>query len=342
MISLKNYLFRDAEREDENISRRVISMLLKGIALHAVEGEKADHERFQIDMDKFEKAMGTEMPVPELLISASAVLRTMEDYKGRHFKFMAKQSTEMQNIVLMLTQTVINIAANDESSLVGLQDIEKAIESARELEDIQLLKRHLRGCLQTVREESLRQKTAGQSTLKTLKKELANSQARIGTILQPSGMDPAAGFPAAGIPERSEAEKAMEGAIAIPTGKFLLVAVVDRVHTINARFGNATGDQVIAAYATWLRKGLLAPDNVYQWSGPALIAVLTRAETLEQIRAGIQRRADLKLEKTLEVGMRTVLIPISAKWVVFPLTGPIDKLKEKIEAFTAASSPAPS
>jgi GGDEF domain-containing protein len=312
-------------------------MLLKGIALHAVDGEKTDHERFQIDMDKFEKAMGTEMPVPELLISASAVLRTMEDYKGRHFKFMAQQSREMQNIVLMLTQTVINIAENDESSLVGLQDIEKAIESARELEDIQLLQRHLRGCLQTVREESLRQKTAGQSTLNTLKKELANSQARIGTILQPSGMDPAAGSP-----ERSEAEKAMEGAIAIPTGKFLLVAVVDRVHTINARFGNATGDQVIAAYATWLRKGLLAPDNVYQWSGPALIAVLTRAETLEQIRAGIQRRADLKLEKTLEVGMRTVLIPISAKWVVFPLTGPIDKLKEKIEAFTAASSPAAS
>jgi len=335
MISLKRYLSRDVKSEEENTSRRVISLLLQGIALHAVDGERADYERFRIDMDKFEKAMGAEMPASELLISAGGVLRTMEDHNRRHAKFMGKQNTEMQKMVSMLTQTIISIAANSENSVGKLQDIEKAIESANELEDIQLLKHQLGECLQTVREESLRQKTAGQSTLETLRKELANSQERIGTMQQSSGVDPATGFP-----QKSEAEKAIQAAIATPKGKFLVVAVVNRIQTINARFGYATGDKVLAAYADQFRKSLLSTDKVYRWSGPALIAVLTRTERLEQIRAGIQRFADLKLEKTMEIGMRTVLIPISANWVIFPLLGTMTELKEKIEAFTASQVPA--
>jgi len=335
MISLKKYLSRDAKSEEENTSRRVISLLLQGIALHAVDGERADYERFRIDMDKFEKVMSAEMPASELLISAGGVLRTMEDYNRRHAKFMGKQSTEMQKMVSMLTQTIISIAANSENSVGKLQDIEKAIESANELEDIQLLKHQLGECLQTVREESLRQKTAGQSTLETLRKELANSQERIGSMQQSSGVDPTTGFP-----QKSEAEKALQAAIATPKGKFLVVAVVNRVQIINARFGYATGDKVLAAYADQFRKSLLSTDKVYRWSGPALIAVLTRTERLEQIRAGIQRFADLKLEKMMEVGMRTVLIPISANWVVFPVLGPMTELKEKIEAFTASQVPA--
>jgi hypothetical protein len=57
------------------------------------------------------------------------------------------------------------------------------------------------------------------------------------------------------------------------------------------------------------------------------------------VRTEMRRFADIKLEKTIEVGQRTVLIPISAGWSVFPVAPPMDALLKKVEAFTAAQIP---
>jgi GGDEF domain-containing protein len=332
MISLKSYLARDTEAEAAY--RRIIGLFLQGIALHAVEGDKADFERFRDDIDRCIATLSPKTPMSELLVVVGGALRAMEDYNQRTSKFVHRQSTELQHMVSMLTQTVITIGSSSETSVNRLQNIEKSIESTRAVEDIQILKLRLSECLEAVREEAQRQKDDGESALNNLKQELESSRDRLGSFKAAPEMDEATGLPG-----KAEADKAIRTAMASPKGKFLLIAVCSRVQAVNARFGYAVGDRILAAFAEHFKKGLSARDQVYRWQGPALVALLDRAERLDRVRAEIREFADAKLEKTTEVGQRTVLIPISASWSVFPLAPPLDAFLKQMEAFTAAQTP---
>jgi diguanylate cyclase (GGDEF)-like protein len=334
MISLKPYLFGQKDKDADSAYRRIISLFLQGIALHAVEGEKNDYDRFRVDIDEFGKQITPDTPMSELLVAVGASLRAMEDYNRRTSKVIHRQNSDLQNMVSMLTRTVISIGASGESSVHKLQEIEKSIERTRMLEDIQLLKLRLGECLEAVREEALRQKTEGQSTLDSLKKEVENSRERVGSVTAAVELDAATG-----LPSKKEALKAIQAAVQSPSNKFLAIAVVSRVQAVNARFGYAIGDQVLSTFAKHFKENLGAQDQVFRWHGPAIIAVLERDDRLEKVRTEIRRFAEVKLEKTAEVGNRTILLPISASWSIFTVTPPVEELLKKIEAFTAAQVP---
>ena len=335
MISFKPYLFGQKDKDADSAYRRIISLFLQGIALHAVEGEKNDYDRFRADIDEFGKKITPDTPMSELLVAVGASLRAMEDYNRRTSKVIHRQNSELQNMVSMLTRTVITIGSSGESSVHKLQEIEKSIERTRMLEDMQLLKLRLGECLEAVREEALRQKTEGQTTLESLKKEVENSRERVGSVAA-AAMELDA---ATGLPSKKEALKAIQAAVESPPNKFLAIAVISRVQAVNARFGYAIGDQVLSTFAKHFKDNLGAQDQVFRWHGPAIIAVLERDDRLEKVRAEIRRFAEVKLEKTAEVGNRTILLPISASWSIFAVAPPTEELLKKMEAFTAAQVP---
>jgi GGDEF domain-containing protein len=332
MISLKKYFSR--EPDVETAYRRIIGLFLQGIALHAVEGDKAEFEQFRDDMDRCSATLSPDTSTAELLVVVGGSLRAMEDYNQRTSKFVRRQSTELQHIVSMLTEAVITIGSSSEQSVSRLQNIEKSIEGTQAVEDIQILKLRLKECLEAVHEEAQRQKRDGQDALVTLQQELDNSRERMGIAPAAPEMDAATGLPGKG-----EAERAIRNALVSPAHKFLVVAVSPRVQAVNARFGYAVGDRVLAALAEHFRKGLSASDQIYRWRGPTLVALIERAESVERIRTEIRQFADARLERTIEIGHRTVLIPISAAWVVFPLEPPMDVFLKQVEIFTTAQLP---
>lgn len=332
MISLKSYFSREPGNEADY--RRIISLFLQGIAVHAVEGDPADHVRFRLDIDKCLEDMAPDTPLSELLVLVGGALRTMEDYNKLTSRFVRRQSIELQNMVSMLTKTIISIGASSAHSVTRLQEIEKSMESTCAVEDIQLLKVRLGECLATVRDEAQRQKTEGQVAMASLKQELESSHEAGGSFNTHRELDAATGLPA-----KPEAERAIREAAQSPRGKFLLIAVCGRVQAVNARFGYAVGDRVLGTFAEHFKKSLAASDQIFRWQGPSLIAVLQRAERIERVRSEIQQFADTKLEKTTEVGQRTVLIPISAAWSLFPIAPPVETLLKQVEAFTAAQTP---
>lgn len=174
------------------------------------------------------------------------------------------------------------------------------------MEDIQILKLRLGECLEAVRDEAARQKIEGRVALDSLKKELESSHELMGSLkLQPE-VDAATGLPG-----RGEADRAIRAALESPQGKFLLAAVCSRVQAVNARFGYAVGDMILAAFADHFVQGLSARDQVFRWQGPALVALLERVDRLERVRAEVRQFADIRLDRTTDVGQRTVLIPIS-------------------------------
>ncbi len=332
MISLKRYFSR--EPDAEAAYRRIIGLFLQGIALHAVEGDKGELDHFRSDMERCSVTLSPETTTAELLVVVGGALRAMEDYNQRTSKFVRRQSTELQHIVSMLTEALITIGSSSDKSVSRLQDIEKSIESTQAVEDIQILKLRLKECLEAVHEEAQRQKEDGNSALVTLQQELDSSRDRMGAVPITPEMDEATGLQAKG-----QAERAIRRALLSPAHKFIVVAVCSRVQAVNARFGHAVGDKVLATLAEHFRKGLSARDQIFRWHGPTLVAVLERTERIDRIRAEIRNFADVRMDKTIEIGQRSVLIPISAAWVIFPVEPPADVFLKQMDIFIAAQLP---
>lgn len=330
MISLKTYLLGDSDKDLEGSYRRMIDLILQAISLHAVSGDTADFERFHADMNKFAERLTPELSMSDRFVVVGEALRAMEDYNRHTSRFLRIQNAELQKMISMLTQTVIAVGSNSETSVAGLQGIEKALEEARMLEDVRVVKAHLGECLQNVRGEAQRQREEGKAALESIQQELAQSQQRLGGFSVGPNLDSATGL--AG---KAECERGLHEAAASPGAKFVLLAVVNRLEAVNARFGIAIGEQVLAMAAEHFRSALHAEDKLYRWSGPTLVAVMSRAAPLASIRDEVRRFADKKLEKIFVIGSRSVLLPISASWTIFPIIHPVEVLLRKIEIFSA-------
>lgn len=330
MISLRAYLLGDADRGTNVSYRRMIDLFLQAISLHAVEGAEADYQQFRLDMNAFALRLAPEMPISERFLLIGEVLRALQDYNRHTTRFLRAQSSELQRMITMLTQTMIAVGASSETSLAGLQEIEKALENTRLVEDIQLVRAQLGECLKSVREESQRQKTNGKSALENIPVELAQSLLCLGGLSMGVNPDPVTGLPGEG-----QAEKGLQEAAAAPGAKFLLIAVVNRLHAVSARFGSGIGDQVLAVAAAHFRGALPAEDVLYRWHGPTFVAILNRAAAIDSVRAEVRRFADKKLEKNFLIGSRSVSLPIATNWTILPIVQPLDALLRKVEIFTA-------
>jgi diguanylate cyclase (GGDEF)-like protein len=333
MISLKTYLLGNNEH-DTDAYRHVIDIMLQGIALHTVPGRKADYERFRGDIDRLGTTLTADTKPAELLVTAGELIRTLEEYSRTTTAYIERQSSELQKMVTMLTETVIKIGSNSDASVAKLREIEKALAQARMVEDIKLLKVRLEECLETVHAEAERQKVEGQTAIAKLEQELNASRESVGSGARPKEADPVTG-----LPNKSEAEKALRSAVSSPDGIYLVVVVVNRVSAVNARFGYAAGDRILVRCAEHFRSGLSKSDQLYRWQGPAFLCVLSRNTRIDEVRSEIRRFADAHLEETIEVGKRSVMIPVSSNWSVLPPAASFDALQKKIEAFTAAQTP---
>jgi len=306
MISLKSYLSRDG-RESENAYLHIIDLMLQGLVAHAVQGESSDYERFRAGVDRFTKTLTANVKPADLVATAGELVRTWEEYDRSTTAFIQRENCELHNMVSMLTQTIIKVGANDDTSAAKLREIEKGLEQAKIFKDVQLLKTRLSECLETVQEELARQKADSQNAMAALEQELERSCQRADMLAQQKQRDPVTG-----LLSRNEAEKAIQ------------------------RFGYAVGDHVLSTCARHYRAGLSASDELYRWRGPAFLGILSRHARIDQVRGEIRQFASAKLEDAVDLGDRVVLIPVSSNWSVMPFTAPPESLLKKVAAFTAA------
>jgi len=322
MISLKS-----KDTEAEATYRRVIGLLLQGIALHAVEGTTGERKRFQEQMDQCIETSSSEPPVSELLALVGRVLRAMEDYNTRTGRFVQQQSADLQQMVSLLIQTLIEAGIAGQQSSSTLQQIEKSLGRIIGNQDIRILRLRMDECLAGIREEAAR-KNSEPSTVES-------SAATGDTAVTSRDTRDAA----TGLKSKEEADRAIRAASEAPEGKYLLIAVLSRVQAINARFGYALGDRILADFAVHFTKGLSPTDQIFRWKGPAMLAVLDRPGRVDAVRADVRRFADAKLERTLEVGQRTIHISTSATWSLIQVVSPFEDLMQQVEAFAAAQLP---
>jgi diguanylate cyclase (GGDEF)-like protein len=327
VVSLRKYLVGSEENQPH---RRVVDLLLEGIVESAVRTEGAEYKGFADNMNQIVSSAPPGCSLADLLVMVGSATQALKDYNARTTSVVRQQGVELQHIVQMLTQTVITISGGSEKSVESLTEVRRGLESAARLDDVHRVKARLGECLRTVCEEAERQKLESGALVAQLQQQIDRS---------PTAKTEPAEDRVTGLPRRKAAEDAVRQALLIPRRKYLVTAVLHRLQTLNARFGQQVGDRILRAFGARIKENLLETDMLFRWDGPALVALLWREETLEQVRKTVKRTFDAPYEKEFDIGDRQVLVPISPAWSVIGLIPPATNSFNYIDRFVASQSP---
>ncbi|MGB9604406.1 MAG: diguanylate cyclase domain-containing protein [Bryobacteraceae bacterium] len=329
-ISLKRYL-TGADQELADSLLRMTRLLLEAIRLHAVVGDPADYEKFQKDMGRLLAELEQEFSPQQVLVVAGAAAKTLADYNQRTTRFVRMQTAELHGMLAMLAETVASISAASERTVTRLQNVEKQLERATMLDDIRSLKARLSECLLAVREESQRQREEMARTISQLRSEIQRAQQRQASPAEAKPASPRDGL------GRAEAEEALARVLEEGSHAFVAVYVVARAELIRGRFGPNAAEQVVQFFRHHLAAGLLSSDKVFRWGPASFVVIMERRGSLDEVREEAERVASVRLEKTIQVGSRTALLPVTSRCAVIPVFQ-YPSLRLLLEQIDAAAS----
>lgn len=134
--------------------------------------------------------------------------------------------------------------------------------------------------------------------------------------------------PASGLPGVTSAQAELEKAISGGQGCAVAVLVLEQLRVLNARFGRAIGDEILALAAMELARQLADLGTLFRWNGPALLLVSnTPLEKLSLLETRLHELASNRIEKTIEVENRSIHLKLTFTWHLRTLdasTGVID------------------
>ncbi len=331
MLKIKDFL---SASEGEQALRKVVSVLLEKIGTVAVRGDPAEHFAFRTEMNELRDRATNEASPERLFITAGEAVQAMENYNLRVAGLIRKQALELLAVVAMITETAEGIAGENARPVQRLQEIARKFEQAGTLEDFRALKSQLADCLQSFREEMARQKAESDMTIRSLQHEIQRRPAMGGGVSSDE-LDPVTGLfrQAAGL-------QAMHAATGSGRRLYVVAMVVKGVQSVNARFGFEVGDRMLRAFKAKMERHLLHADRMFRWDGPAIVVLMDRVEPISQVRSQIRRMLDSHIDESFDVDGRSVLIPIAAEWLAFPLLPPVSLAGRQIQSFIAGQAPA--
>jgi GGDEF domain-containing protein len=331
VLSLKNFLHAS---EAELALRKVITLLLEkiGSAAAKTDGE-SDHADFCVEMNDLRGRLANEVSSENLLIMAGSAVQTMENYNLGITVLLRRQTAELQSVVAMVTETALKIGGETGRAAQRLQEIGDHFEKAGSFEDLKTLKAHLGECLNSFRQEVERQKRESDSAIQSLQRQVTTRPAEIAIA---SGDPP---DPITGLPCQPAALQAMQAAAETGMRLYVVAMVVKGVQSVNVRFGLEVGDRILRTFKDNLERHLSRKDKLFRWEGPAIVALMDRPEPVGQVRTQIRRILDARLEQNFNVDGRSVLIPIHADFLIFPLMPPMSQAVRQIQKFVGGQAP---
>ncbi len=278
--------------------------LLKAIRDHAVLGLPADRERFQSQIgDLNRRFVGTDDEA-ELLMIAGAARQALRLYETETNAYWANRTAELQTIAATSTRALRDFSQRHSEATACLTQLEASLVSLSRVEDLRAARQQLEECIATLRTENQRQK---------------ETQAMLVRSLPPRGESPA--DPVTGLASRQAAEDVIADRLQLgASGTHLALFVVHRIQQINARYGHAVGDDLLRTFLHHLTLNLRPGDALYRWSGPAFLAVVQRDDPLDAVVLEMRRVGAYKLDRELEIGDRSVMVPLSASVCLVALT----------------------
>jgi GGDEF domain-containing protein len=307
---LKRILQDDGASEETLL--RIVRLLLQGIGQRAIEGDPDDLGAFRIGVQRLVSSLEGNLTASDLLLLAGSALQLLDDYNRRTARHLKRASGEWQAVATMLISALAGTLAAGEERASHLRGISARVRSANGVDDVHKIRLELSDCLTQLQLENRRGKEENRATALPL----------------------TAADSGPGLSYRPEAEEALARASQTDPPSYVAVMALDRIPVFNMRFGHQVGEEVMRFYGESLRTRLRASDRVFQWSDTALLALLPRPNRLEIVRDEIARLMEVRCEHTVQTASRTILLPIAARWTVFPSMAAPRLLILKIDGFT--------
>jgi GGDEF domain-containing protein len=330
LISIKRYL----DLTSADAYQRMVELLAETVTEHPIDIDHGECERFKSEIGRIQERFGADSNSEQFSLAVHAISQALERHNRSISNLVERQGGELQSMVSMLTQTVRTLGSASEISARNLENIAVQLKRASALEDIYQLRVRLAECLKNVHDEAVRQRGESQNTVQTMKRELAASQQRLSYHGIETDIDRVTGF--AG---RSAAEVAIHEAVESGESRYVAVAVLGKMQSINARFGYAIGDEVLCEFAARVAGGLCCRAAFYRWSGPTVIGILQRSDPVHVIRSEVARVVEAPISKSLVSGSQNAFITTSATSLVVPIAPPAGEIISSIDIFVAAQIP---
>lgn len=320
--------------ETAEVYQRTTHLLLEAISLHAVEGEPQDFGAFQTTLGALNKALENGPSPSQVLGTANAAANALQDYSRRTSEFIKAQNAQLQDIIGELVETMAAIMPA-RGGVKRLQEVAASLVKVKSLDERRAIRVRFTESLQALRAEPAQSPNAGPvapTQAAAAPAEAAKPDTPVAPPVQPGEEDPLTG-----LPMRKQAEAAIRDWYG--RGKHFYVAVftVDRVESINSRYGQAIGDQVLLVFLQRLAQDLDPNDQIFRWGDSCFIALLARTDEQKLVHRQIFRILARRLEQNFNVGNRSVLLPVTASWKLIPTEAATPKsITANIDAFLAA------
>ncbi len=314
----------------EGALRRMILLSLEAVETYTIPGDDIDYRQFRADVRHFAERFTRERHPDDTLILAGQFCSSLKDYFDRTSRFLSLQNTEYQKMVSLFTDTISSLNSSGQRTVAHLREIEQGIEHATLIEDVRSLRVRLGECLGNIREEISRQEviTAGLSD-QFVKKE----DTPAGSVVDAQTMAHAITDPVTGFPTQKQAESALMRALEDDQDYFVVPIVARGAEKIYAQLGNEVGDSCLDKFAERLRVLSSNGDSVFRWRGVTFLAILRRSATISEVRREIYGVINAQHDQSIQIGGRTLWLPISATWDAIAVTSPLSYLLLKIDQF---------
>jgi GGDEF domain-containing protein len=288
----------------------VPDLLLSALALHAAKLDPAEYESFQAALGKLRGDLKQADLGSRVLETTGEIINTIESYNRYLERHVVLHDRGFQAIVSVLIRNFLEFSNASQASADKLRALERRLDKAEHIEDVRLLTTELEGLFQRIQGESLRTEEPSS----TAPGQVCGEPKRVAETPRARGGED----PVTGLPDERLAELALQRAIESGVRVHAIVFCVNRMATINERFGFHHGDQIISFYSQHLAQQMSTGDQLFRWHGPCLVGLISRPDD-ETSGAWIRRLAATHFDHSLESNGRVVLVPVSASWVAIRL-----------------------
>jgi GGDEF domain-containing protein len=304
VLSIRKYL-NAYGTDNTNPLLRVSTVLLEGIAKSALAYDRQEYAEFRATLQHLAETLTTTQDPDEMMTVAGAACQALESYNRGAQRMEGAQTVELRCMIEMLSQTLVSLAQASGQSVQMLQSIRNQVESARQLDDIRILRARLGDSLKAISDEAKRQREQGVMILRHAKEaaECAAGNREDGAIDKVSGL-----------PTAEKAEDQIAARLGPDSRHYAAVFVVDRVESVNLRYGRKAGDQVMQAYSCFMESKMAPSDELYRWRGPSFLMLLERSSSADAVRAELARLASTPQEHVLETDGGPVKISLGCAW----------------------------
>lgn len=322
------------DEEDASSHSRLVWLILEAVACHAIEIDPTERQVFQTSLRNLVTKMEQSTSSGASFVLAGEAIKSIETYNRGVQRALGSQIKELQSIVSLFTRSMLQVSKGSAASADKLHQIERQIEKSSQTEDLRALKVQLEHSLGTICEEAEAQERRSEQINEQIHDAMSRPESAAVLSEAVGDLDLVTG-----LPNFRAAENAIRSAIAAGTSTYAILLSVERVEVINSRFGFSVGDRILMLFGQHLAQRMSKTDRLFRWRGPGFLALLDRNGPEISVRAEIARMVSARLEQQIDLGGRSVLLPIAASWMLTSVVNStMEKISRKLDAFSAGQA----